>query len=164
MYWCFEEDPKREAWHEAGHATVAHVNGMKVKAIGRTYKYGDNVEPNGSTWVYPESLTLGTKVIGEFGLAGAAAEFLKLGNVIIGGTESDIEFIESHGCDKENKKYADAAEETLRRNDRLFQAVHDRLLAELECPSREPYIDTDNVKRQVLISEEEFNEIVKNNG
>lgn len=53
------------------------------------------------------------------------------------------------------------ARQVLRENDGLFTAVHDALLAEMQNPSKQPYVGRDGVKRRVLLLGEQLLELMK---
>src|SRR5215469_6883008 len=46
----------RECWHEAGHAVVGHRLGMTIIAIGFSWPYGEDHEPNRSSWIPTDRL------------------------------------------------------------------------------------------------------------
>jgi hypothetical protein len=149
----------RECWQEAGHAVVGHYLGMTIVAIGFEWVRGNDAEPNPATWLATldgfEQDIVATQLF-----AGRAAEIIKVGDYDFGALGSDYRGWETLGCQSSDVHYTQRAIEILIERDVALVRVYDKLMAERTNASREPVIDSDGVKSQVHLTQDEFESLV----
>jgi hypothetical protein len=153
-----EFEPERECWHESGHAVVAQHLGMRVVAIGYAWVRGQDSEPNPCNWIATDGFDKDIVAIELF--AGMAAEVVKLGDYDIGAYRLDVQAWQALGCGSSTERYINQTIEILRKRDDRLVRVYDRLMEERTNPSHNPFVDTDNVKRQVHLTQEEFESLL----
>ena len=154
----FEDEPKRECWHEAGHAVIANQLGMTVLAIGFCWPNGPNGGAYPSTWVPTEGFE--NDSVAKQLLSGSGAEILKLGDFDVTACNSDVRAFRTLGCPFSRDHYINEAIEILKTKDDALVRVYEQLMKERTNPSHEPFVDTDGIKKQKHLTQEEFESLV----
>jgi hypothetical protein len=154
----FDDEPDRECWHEAGHAVVAHHLGMTILAIGFSWVNGEGGAPNPSSWIPTDGFDKASVATELF--AGVATEIVKLGNYDIGAYRSDVLAWRELGCGSSAEPYINQAIKILNERDDCLVRVYNRLMEERTDPSHEPFVDSDNIKKQVHLTREELESLL----
>ena len=154
----FEEEPERECWHEAGHAVMAKHLGMTVIAIGFSWPNGPNGEAYPSTWIPTDGFDKDS--VAKQLVSGSAAEILELGDFDAMACNSDLRAFKALECPVSHDHYISSAVEILKTRHGALTRVYERLMKERTNPSREPFIDTDGIKKQKHLTHEEFESLV----
>ena len=92
--------------------------------------------------------------------AGMAAEVVKIGDYDIGAYRLDDHAWQALGCGSSPDHYVNQAIEILKARDGSLVRVYDRLMEERTNPSHAAFVDTDEIKRQVHLTEEEFESLL----
>ena len=92
--------------------------------------------------------------------AGKAAEIVKIGDYDLNAYGSDKRRWRALGCHSSDVHYTQRAIEILKGQDATLVRVYNKLLEERTNPSRDPFVDSDGVKRQVNLTQDEFESLV----
>ena len=133
---------------------------MAIRAIGFEWVRGNDAEPNPATWFATldgfEKDTVATQLF-----AGKAAEIVKIGDYDLNAYSSDKRRWRTLGCHSSVGHYTQRAIEILKEENAAVVRVYNKLMEERTNPSREPFVDTDGVKRQVHLMQGEFESLLK---
>jgi hypothetical protein len=156
----FEEEPKRECLHEAGHAIVGHHLGMTVVAIGFSWVYGENADPNPSVWMSTYD-GFDKDTLAKHSVAGMAAEIVKLGEYDFGACGSDLRQLQELGCGLPGEHYINEAIKILTQKDAAVVRVQKNLMEERINPSYPSFVDSqDHMKKQRHLTQEDFESLL----